>query len=104
MLCVRLWSASGSAVKVLEYFGELLPCLVGIEACPSAHCRQLLARRGRQIPSHSDDVPPKRSVAVARAETFAHLSQFRDRTVATVEQNRRQAKRGLVEFPAFDSN
>lgn len=23
--------------KVLEYFGELSPCLVGIEACPSAH-------------------------------------------------------------------
>src|SRR4029078_9451884 len=23
--------------KVLEYFGELRPCLVGIEACPSAH-------------------------------------------------------------------
>jgi len=23
--------------KVLEYFGELPPCLVGIEACPSAH-------------------------------------------------------------------
>jgi hypothetical protein len=26
-----------SRAKVLEYFGELLPCLVGIEACPSAH-------------------------------------------------------------------
>src|ERR1700678_1878532 len=26
-----------SRVKVLEYFGELPPCLVGIEACPSAH-------------------------------------------------------------------
>src|SRR5512136_2165834 len=25
-----------SRVKVLEYFGELPPCLVGIEACPSA--------------------------------------------------------------------
>jgi hypothetical protein len=24
-----------SRAKVLEYFGELLPCLVGIEACPS---------------------------------------------------------------------
>src|SRR3984893_11708744 len=23
--------------RVLEYFGELSPCLVGIEACPSAH-------------------------------------------------------------------
>ena len=23
--------------KVLEYFGELPPCLVRIEACPSAH-------------------------------------------------------------------
>ena len=23
--------------KVLEHFGELPPCLVGIEACPSAH-------------------------------------------------------------------
>jgi transposase len=26
-----------SRAKVLEYFGELPPCLVGIEACPSAH-------------------------------------------------------------------
>jgi len=41
--------------------------------------------------------------AVARAETFADLSQFRGRTIATVEQDRRQAKRGVVEFPAFDS-
>src|SRR6201991_2621968 len=26
-----------SRAKVLEYFGKLPPCLVGIEACPSAH-------------------------------------------------------------------
>src|SRR6476660_5215635 len=26
-----------SRAKVLEYFGELPPCLVGSEACPSAH-------------------------------------------------------------------
>jgi hypothetical protein len=26
-----------SRAKVLKYFGELPPCLVGIEACPSAH-------------------------------------------------------------------
>ena len=26
-----------SRARVLEYFGELPPCLVGIEACPSAH-------------------------------------------------------------------
>ena len=26
-----------SRAKVLAYFGELPPCLVGIEACPSAH-------------------------------------------------------------------
>ena len=26
-----------SRAKVLEYFGDLAPCLVGIEACPSAH-------------------------------------------------------------------
>src|SRR5258706_6470391 len=26
-----------SRAKVLEHFGELPPCLVGIEACPSAH-------------------------------------------------------------------
>ena len=26
-----------SRAKVLEYFGELPRCLVGIEACPSAH-------------------------------------------------------------------
>jgi len=26
-----------SRAKVLEFFGELSPCLVGIEACPSAH-------------------------------------------------------------------
>jgi transposase len=23
--------------KVLQFFGELSPCLVGLEACPSAH-------------------------------------------------------------------
>jgi hypothetical protein len=36
-----------SRAKVLEYFGELPPCLVGIEACPSAHHwgRELQARR-----------------------------------------------------------
>jgi transposase len=26
-----------SRAKVLEFFGALAPCLVGIEACPSAH-------------------------------------------------------------------
>lgn len=26
-----------SRVRVLEYFGDLPPCLIGIEACPSAH-------------------------------------------------------------------
>jgi transposase len=26
-----------SRAKVLEFFGDLSPCLVGIEACPSAH-------------------------------------------------------------------
>ena len=26
-----------SRSKVLEFFGDLSPCLVGIEACPSAH-------------------------------------------------------------------
>src|SRR3974390_3234051 len=26
-----------SRARVLEYFGELPPCLIGIEACPSAH-------------------------------------------------------------------
>ena len=26
-----------SRARVLEYFGKLSPCLVGIEACPSAH-------------------------------------------------------------------
>src|ERR1700682_3186719 len=26
-----------SRAKVLDYFGQLPPCLVGIEACPSAH-------------------------------------------------------------------
>jgi transposase len=40
-----------SRAKVLEYFGALPPCLVGIEACPSAHhCaasfRGLLTRLG----------------------------------------------------------
>src|SRR5260370_35638182 len=40
--------------KVLEYFGELPPCLVGIEACPSAHHwgreLQALGHRVRLIP------------------------------------------------------
>jgi transposase len=36
-----------SRAKVLEYFGELPPCLVGIEACPSAHH---WGRHGRTIP------------------------------------------------------
>jgi len=26
-----------SRLKMLEFFGELPPCLVGIEACPSTH-------------------------------------------------------------------
>src|ERR1700692_1289935 len=26
-----------SRATMLEYFGELAPCLVGLEACPSAH-------------------------------------------------------------------
>ena len=26
-----------SRARLLEFFGELRPCLVGIEACPSAH-------------------------------------------------------------------
>ena len=28
--------------KGLEHFGELRPCLVGIEACPSAHTERLI--------------------------------------------------------------
>ncbi len=33
--------------KMLEYFGDLPPCLVGIEACPSAHhCSRELQPHG----------------------------------------------------------
>jgi transposase len=43
-----------SRAKVLEYFGELPPCLVGIEACPSAHHwgreLQALGHTARLIP------------------------------------------------------
>ena len=43
-----------SRAKVLEYFGELPPCLVGIEACPSAHhwgrALQALGHKVRLIP------------------------------------------------------
>jgi len=43
-----------SRARVLEYFGELAPCLIGIEACPSAHHwgreLQLLGHTVRLIP------------------------------------------------------
>src|SRR3974390_2387913 len=43
-----------SRAKVLEYFGELPPCLIGIEACPSAHHwgreLQLLGHMVRLVP------------------------------------------------------
>ena len=34
---------------------------------------------------------------------LVHFLQFRDRPVAAVEQDRRQAKRLVVEFPTFDA-
>ncbi len=36
-----------SRAKVLEFFVALPPCLIGIEACPSAHIRDTAARTGR---------------------------------------------------------
>jgi transposase len=43
-----------SRARVLQYFGELPPCLIGIEACPSAHHwgreLQLLGHTVRLIP------------------------------------------------------
>jgi len=43
-----------SRARVLEYFGELPPCLIGIEACPSAHHwgreLQLLGHMVRLVP------------------------------------------------------
>jgi transposase len=50
-----------SRAKVLEYFGELPQCLVGIEACPSAHHwgRELAAKRQKVLaraPSTRDPV------------------------------------------------
>src|ERR1700750_786522 len=39
-----------SRAKVLEYFGELPPCLVGIEACPSApHWVRELQALGHEV-------------------------------------------------------
>ena len=39
-----------SRPKVLEYFGELPPCLIGIDACPSAHhCGRELAALGHTV-------------------------------------------------------
>jgi transposase len=39
-----------SRAKVLEFFAAVPPCLVGIEACPSAHhwSRKLQQRRARR--------------------------------------------------------
>ena len=43
-----------SRAKVLEFFGDLSPCLVGVEACPSAHhwsrVLQALGHRVRLMP------------------------------------------------------
>ena len=36
-----------SRAKVLEYFSDLPPCLVGIEACPTAHHWMPRAARAR---------------------------------------------------------
>src|SRR6476619_2709380 len=41
-----------SRAKVLEYFGELPRCLVGIEACPSAH------HWGRELQALGHLIPP----------------------------------------------
>src|SRR5258708_13023128 len=54
-----------SRAKMLEYFGELPPCLVGIEACPSAHhwgrVIQALGHTGRLIPpSYAKAYPTRR--------------------------------------------
>jgi transposase len=39
-----------SRPKVLEHFGELPPCLIGIDACPSAHhCGRELAALGHTV-------------------------------------------------------
>jgi hypothetical protein len=57
-----------SRAKVLEFFGGLSPCLVGIEACPSAHhwSRELkaLGHTGRltDLPTPADRVRQHRSL------------------------------------------
>jgi transposase len=59
-----------SRAKVLEYFGELPPCLIGIEACPSAHHwgreLQALGHTVRLIPPSYVKAYLKRSEAVTR--------------------------------------
>ena len=44
-----------SRAKVLEFFGGLSPCLVGIEACPSASS---LEPRAASVWSYGELMPP----------------------------------------------
>jgi transposase len=60
--------------RVLEYFGDLPPCLIGIEACPSAHHwgreLQVLRHMVRLIP------PSYVKAYLKRSKTqLGHLSQ-----------------------------
>ena len=43
-----------SRAKVLEYFGDLPPCLIGIEACPSAHHFNSFVLNGAPNCHHSE--------------------------------------------------
>ena len=62
-----------SRAKVLEYFGELPPCLVGIEACPSAH------HWGRELQGlgHTVRLIPPSYVKVARTTQTMRLQSVR---------------------------
>src|SRR5450631_3739360 len=64
-----------SRAKVLEFFAELPPCLVGIEACPSAH------HWGREL--------QQRTKVVAGAEWVLN-----GRAIATERSPRGRAKTG----------
>jgi|ERR1700677_1227491 transposase len=61
-------------VKMLEFFAELAPCLIGIEACPSAHhWGRELALLGHTVARLMERRPAK-VAAVALANKIARIA------------------------------
>jgi len=98
-----------SRAKVLAYFGELPPCLVGIEACPSAHHwgreLQALGHTVRLIPPSYVKAYLKRSkndandaAAICEAVTRPSMRFVPIDTVARLNERGRQLRWPHVHF------